>query len=272
MSMHTELQLVTAPEVPLEAECLSPARLAGLSQSGIERLKVMHGNREACVGDFFKVTGNGQPLLHLEGDLSRVKYIGHRMADGEVRVDGSAGMHLGAGMSGGLIHVSGNASDWVGPEMRGGRIVVMGNAGHMVGSAYRGQSVGIQGGEILIHGNVKNELGSAMRRGLIAVGGQAGDYVGVNMRAGTIVVIGGMGIRPGAGMLRGSIVSFQPVELLPSFTYACWMRPVFLRFYLCHLGQSGFEIGDDHMGGRYRRYCGDSIEENRGEILVFDSR
>jgi len=192
------------------------------------------------------------------------------MAEGEVRVNGSAGMHLGAGMSGGLIAVKGDASDWVGPEMSGGRIVVMGDAGHMVGSAYRGQTVGIQGGEILIHGNVKNELGSAMRHGLIAVGGEAGDFVGVNMRAGTIVVMGGMGIRAGAGMVRGSIVSFKPVEVLPSFSYSCRYGPVFLRFYLCHLGQSGFDIDDEMMGGIYRRYCGDSVEENRGELLVYD--
>ena len=156
--------------------------------------------------------------------------------------------------------------------MSGGRIEVMGDAGHMVGSAYRGQRVGIMGGEILIHGNVKNELGSAMRHGLIAVGGQAGDFVGVNMRAGTIIVMDEMGVRPGAGMVRGTIVSFQPVELLPTFSYSCWLRPTFLRFYLCHLGQSGFEVDDAYMGGRYRRYCGDSVEENRGEILVFDSR
>ena len=270
--MHTELQLITRPDVPLEAECLSPARLAGLSQAGVEHLQVMHGNQAATVGDFFKVSGNGQLQLHLEGDLSRVKYIGAGMQEGEVYVNGSVGMHLGAGMSGGLIHVSKDASDWVGPEMSGGRIIVMGDAGHMVGSAYRGQSVGIQGGEILIHGNVKNELGSAMRRGLIAVGGQAGDFAGVNMRAGTIVVMGGMGIRAGAGMVRGSIVSFTSAEILPSFSYSCRFRPIFLRFYLCHLGQSGFEISDDMKSGNYLRYCGDAVEENRGELLIYDSR
>ena len=251
--MHTELQLTAAPEVPLEAECLSPDRLLGLSQAGIERLKILHGNREARVGDFFKVTGNGQPVLRLSGDLSRVKYLGHRMTSGEVRIEGDAGMHLGAGMS-------------------GGRITVRGDAGHMVGSAYRGQRVGIQGGEIFIHGSVRNELGGAMRRGLIAVGGGAGDFAGVNLRAGTIVVLGECGIRPGAGMLRGSIVLMKPVELLPSFAYSSALRPVFLRFYLQHLRDCGFEIDDAQFAGRYRRYCGDGIEENRGEVLVFDRR
>ena len=270
--MHTQLSLTTSPEVPLETECLTPDRIAGLSQSGIEHLPVLHGNRPAHVGDFFRVTGNGQPQLQIEGDLSNVKYLGYQMTTGEVNINGQAGMHLGAGMSGGLIRVRGDAADWVGPEMSGGRIVVDGDAGHMVGSAYRGQSVGITGGEIFIRGNVRNELGSGMRRGLIAVGGQVGDFAGVNMRAGTIIAMGGFGIRAGAGMLRGSLISFEPVELLPTFSYACWLRPVFLRFYLCHLRQCGFNIDDTYLAGRYRRYSGDSIEENRGEILVYDAR
>ena len=101
--MHTELELIATPEVPIEAECLSPAKIKGLSQSGIENLGMMHGNRKVRVGDFFRVTGNGQVSLRLEGDLSRVKYIGAGMKEGEIRVNGSAGMHLGAGMSGGVI-------------------------------------------------------------------------------------------------------------------------------------------------------------------------
>lgn len=267
--MRTELRLKTSPEVPLEAECLTPTRLKGLSQSGVEHLRVMHGNQEARVGDFFRVTGNGSHELHLEGDLSRVKYIGQGMKQGEIQVHGSVGMHLGAGMSGGLITVLGDASDWVGPEMSGGRIVISGDAGHMVGSAYRGQSEGIQGGEIFVQGSVRNELGGAMRRGLIAVGGGAGDYVGVNMRAGTILVMGESGIRPGAGMLRGSIVLFEEVEMLPSFRYSCWARPEFLRFYFHYLRRQGFGIPDSYLSGRFHRYCGDAIEENRGEIWMF---
>ena len=269
--MHTELRLTTPPEVPLEAECLSPDRLQGLSQSGIEHLQVMHGNRRAKVGDFFHVAGTGHAQLQLEGDLSRVKYIGQNMTQGEIRVDGSVGMHLGAGMRGGLISVSGDAADWVGPEMSGGRIVVDGDAGHMVGCAHRGQKQGMQGGEIFVRGSVRNELGGAMRRGLIVVGGGAGDYVGVNMRAGTIMVMGEPGIRPGAGLLRGSIILFRPVEVLPSFRSSCRMRPEFLRFYLNYLRQQNFEVPDAYVAGRYRRYCGDALEENRGELWIFDS-
>ncbi len=267
----THLKLHIQPDVPLEAEVISPSTFLGLSESGIEHLQVMHGNVKAKLGDFFTVTGKGESDIHIEGDLSNVKMVGMGMSDGKITIDGNVGMHVGMGMSGGEIFVNGNAGDWVGPEMSGGRITVKGNAGHMVGSAYRGQSSGIQGGEIFIHGNAKNEIGSAMRRGFIAIGGNAGDFTGVNMLAGTIIVLGELGIRTGAGMKRGTIASFQDAQMLPSFEYSCTYHPLFLRFYLMRLREFGFrrKIQDKHISGRYKRYSGDGIELNRGEVLLF---
>ena len=267
----TLLHLHTEPEVPLEAEVISPTAITGLSESGIENLQVMHGNVKAKLGDFFKVTGKGESTIHIEGNLSNVKMIGAGMSEGNITVDGDVGMHLGIGMSGGEILVKGNAADWVGPEMSGGRITVKGNAGHMVGSAFRGQSSGIQGGEIFIHGNAKNEIGHAMRRGFIAIGGNAGEFVGVNMLAGTIIVLGELGIRTGAGMKRGTIASFEDAQMLPSFEYSCTYQPLFLRFYLIRMQEVGFKrkIQDEHLNGKYKRYSGDGIELNRGEVLLF---
>jgi formylmethanofuran dehydrogenase subunit C len=269
--MSLDLTLYTTPVVPLEADVLTPARLAGLSTLETAKLTVVHGNQSAELGEFFRVTGDAGAEVHLSGDLSRIKYIGMGMASGRIVVHGSAGMHLGAGMSGGEIVVEGDAGDWVGPEMTGGLILVKGNAGHMVGSAYRGSLVGIRGGEIVILGNAGNEIGSGMRRGLIAIGGDCGDFAGVNLLAGTIVVLGHLGWRTGAGMRRGTIVSMHPAELLPTFSYACTYRPIFLRLYLPHLRRLGLPIDDAHVQGSYQRWCGDSIELNRGEVLLLAS-
>ncbi|MCY3803585.1 MAG: formylmethanofuran dehydrogenase subunit C [Gammaproteobacteria bacterium] len=270
----TLLHLHTQPEVPLEAETLSPASIAGLSELGIEHLQVMHGNVKAKVGDFFKVTGKGTPDIHIEGDLAKVKMIGACMSEGRVIIEGNVGMHVGIGMSGGEILVKGDATDWVGPEMSGGRITVLGDAGHMVGSAFRGQSTGITGGEIFIHGSAKNEIGNSMRRGLIAIGGDAGDFTAVSMRAGTIIVMGKMGVRTGAGMVRGTVVCFEESKILPSFEYSCRYQPLFLRLYLIRLQEHGFEekINDKHINGKYERYSGDAVELNRGEILLFSGQ
>ena len=269
--MSLALTLHTPPQVPLEADVLSPARLDGLSALETAKLTVVHGNRQAEIGDFFRVEGTAGGEIHLTGDLSGVKLIGAGMSVGRIVVHGSAGMHLGAGMTGGEILVEGSAGDWVGPEMTGGRIVVRGNAGDMIGSAIRGAPVGMQGGEIIVLGNAGNEIGSGMRRGLIAIGGDSGDFTGVNMLAGTIVVLGHAGWRTGAGMKRGSIVSMHPVQMLPTFSYACTYRPVFLRLYLSHLRGLGLPISDGQLNGSYQRWCGDAVELNRGEILYLDA-
>ncbi|MDW3096355.1 MAG: formylmethanofuran dehydrogenase subunit C [Gammaproteobacteria bacterium] len=268
--MSIKLTLRTRTNVPLEAQCINPDTVKHLSQSGVEHLEVIHGNETARLGDFFTVKGKGHDTIHVEGDTSNVKYLGAGMTQGEVIIDGDVSMHLGCAMTGGKITVKGNAGDWVGPEMSGGQIVVKGNAGHMVGSAYRGQPTGILGGEIFVHGNVKNEAGNSMRRGLIAVGGNAGDFTGVNLLAGSVIVCGEMGARAGAGMKRGTIVSFSDAEMLPTFEYACTYHPVFLRFYLKHLRDQGFDIDDRYINGRYDRWSGDSIELNRGEVLLFN--
>jgi formylmethanofuran dehydrogenase subunit C len=126
----------------------------------------------------------------------------------------------------------------------------------------------MQGGEIIVHGSAGNEIGGAMRRGLIAIGGDSGDFTGVNMLAGTIIVLGQLGWRSGAGMKRGSIISMHEVQLLPTFTYACSYYPTFLPLYLHHLRSLGLPIDDRQINGSYRRWSGDSVELNRGEVLL----
>jgi formylmethanofuran dehydrogenase subunit C len=269
--MTLDLTLHTAPAVPLEAEVLTPARLAGLSAVEAARLTVVHGNQSAELGEFFQVSGSPDGEIHLTGDLARIKLIGSGMAGGRMVLHGAAGMHLGAGMSGGEIVVEGDAGDWVGPEMTGGRIVIRGNAGHMLGAAYRGGRVGMRGGEILVFGNAGNEVGSGMRRGLVAIAGDSGDFTGVNLLAGTIVVFGRLGWRTGAGMRRGTIVSMQPAEMLPTFSFACTYRPVILRLYLPYLRSLGLPVDEAQVQGCYQRWCGDAIELNRGEIFLLEA-
>ena len=267
--MSIELQLHTAPEVPLEADALSPDRLDGLDRAGIEKLTVFHGNRETALAEFFSISGDANGEIHLHGDLAHVKHLGAGMSHGLLHVHGNAGAHLGADMRGGRIVVDGDAGDWVGPEMQGGSITINGSAGHMVGSAYRGSATGMNGGEIIIHGNARNETGHCMRNGLIAVGGDSGDFTGVNMLAGSIFVFGSLGIRCGAGMKRGTIVSMHDAEMLPTFSRACVFRPTFVRMYLHYLQQSGLPVADEQITGAYQRWCGDAVEMNRGEILLY---
>jgi formylmethanofuran dehydrogenase subunit C len=267
--MALKLKLHTQPDVPLEADCISPDQLQSLSASEINTLTLFHGNRQVCLGDFFDCSGKFDGELIIEGDLAKVKHIGSAMSKGKLIIEGDVGVHTGVAMSGGEILIEGNCSDWLGAEMLGGRIIVKGDAGHMVGSGYRGSAAGIQGGEIIVHGNVKNEAGNTMRRGLIAVGGSAGDFTGVNMLAGTIIVLGDVGIRTGASMKRGSIICQRKVEMLPTFNRSCDYHPTFLRHYFIYLKSIGLPISDSLLNESFERWCGDSIELNRGEILLY---
>lgn len=267
--MSLELTLHTQPEVPLEADALSPDRLQSLSRRELEKLEVYYGNVRTPLAEFFTISGEYNGELHLSGDLSRVKHVGALMTSGNIHVHGDVGAHLGTGMTGGEIHVDGNAADWVGPEMQGGRIIVEGDAGHMIGAAYRGSPVGMIGGEIIIKGNVGNETGHAIRGGLIAVGGDSGDFTGVNMLAGTIVVCGQPGIRTAASMKRGTVVSLCDAEMLPTFSYDCCYHPVYIRLYLQYLDTIGLHVDETCINGNYERWSGDAVEMNRGEILIY---
>jgi formylmethanofuran dehydrogenase subunit C len=128
----------------------------------------------------------------------------------------------------------------------------------------------MRGGVILIDGKASNEIGSTMRRGLIAIGGATGDFPGVSLIAGSLFLFGPVGIRPGAGMKRGTIACLGPTpHLLPTFRLACVYRPVFLALYLRRLRGWGFAVEERHMGGAWKRYCGDQVTLGKGEILTW---
>ena len=255
--------------IPVEAECLTPDQLAGKTPAEIESLPVQHGNTQVPLAEFFQVAGDSNDgEIVVEGDCSRVKWIGSGMKSGRITIHGSAGMHLGAEMTGGEIVVHGHAGDWVGAEMRGGRIHVHGNAGHLAGAAYRGSRLGMRGGVLLIDGQAGNEIGSTMRRGLIAIGGDTGDFPGVSLIAGSIIVFGQPGLRAGASMKRGSLICCggRPA-LLPTFRYDCCYRPAFLPLFLRQLQAWNFPFPEDCLAGAYQRFSGDLLALGKGEIL-----
>jgi formylmethanofuran dehydrogenase subunit C len=263
------LTLKEEPNVPLEAEVISPDVMAGLDQTAIRALPVFLGKRQCRLDDFFEVEGEAGDELEIRGDARKVKWIGRAMTRGRVVIQGNAGMHLGAYMKGGTIEVSGNASDWVGAEMTGGLIRISGNSGGQVGAAYRGSLSGMQDGTILIEGSAGIEVGMRMKRGTIVIKGTVRDFAGLQMKGGTILLLGGAEIRTGAWMVRGTIVSMVPIKLLPTFSLACVYNPVFLHLYAKHLQTLGFPVPYEARQGTYERYVGDAAIPGKGEILVW---
>lgn len=261
------LTLKDAPHVPLEAEAISPDVLAALSLTEVKAKPVFLGKRQLRLDDAFKIEGEPGDAIEVHGDLTKVKWIGRGMTKGSIRIHGPVGMHLGAYMKGGSIEVLGRAGDWVGGEMSGGTIHVHGDVGGQIGSAYRGGASGMSGGTILIEGTAGLEVGMRMKKGIIAIRGKVRDFCGLQMKGGTIVMMSGAEIRAGAWMNRGTILSLQPIKLLPTFAHSCDYLPAFVRMYAKHLKPHGFEIPTS--GGQYRRLTGDSSCLGKGEILTW---
>jgi formylmethanofuran dehydrogenase subunit C len=270
--MPVTLVLKEPPPVPLEAEALTPDATVLLSHAEVRALPVNLGKRQRRLDDVFDVDGERSDQIEIHGDAARVKWIGRGMTRGRIVVRGNAGMHLGSGMKGGEILVTGNASDWVGAEMTGGSIRVHGDAGGQVGAAYRGSLSGMRDGTIVIDGSAGLEVGMRMKRGLIVVAGPVRDFAGLQMKGGTIVLAAGAELRTGAWMVRGTIVSLTPLQLLPTFSYACTYNPTFLNLYAKHLASLGCALPLDAHDGGYQRFTGDTCVPGKGEILVWKPR
>ena len=182
--MPLVLTVKETSSIPLEVDTVRMETVRNQSPDEVGCTLIQRGNQQVPLGDFFSISGSAADDSEIiwEGDCSRVKLIGDKLAEGRITINGDAGVHLGAEMTGGDIVVNGNTADWLGAEMHGGLIHVHGNAGHLVGAAYRGGRRGMTGGEILIDGNAGNEIGHTMRRGLIAVAGGIGDGAGTRCR------------------------------------------------------------------------------------------
>ena len=243
---------------PVMAECLTPSILQGKTVEEIAATAVWEGNREKKLSDLFKIEEDKAetPNIKIIGDAGEVKRIGNSMKDGEIIIEGNAGMHLGEKMSGGKITVQGNAGGWAGAEMKGGLIEIHGNAGDYLASPYRGSSVGMKGGKIIVHGDVGSDSGAYMKGGLIKIHGNTNQFLGIRMSDGTIHVEKSAGTRVGANMTGGKIVvSGFLEEPLPTFTID-GVKP-----------KVKIEEGDTATGPFYV-FLGDLAENGKGKLFV----
>jgi formylmethanofuran dehydrogenase subunit C len=253
--------------IMVEAEVINPGIFAGKSEQEIERLIVWQGPVKLPLSEFFdfEVAGTGstspeETSIVIEGDVSRVKHIGHGMKAGTIDIHGSAGMHLGSEMAGGSIRVSGNAGSWAGMEMKGGLLRILGNAGDHVGCAYRGNWRGMSGGKIVIDGNARSQLGGGMTGGEIVVGGNVENFCGIRQGGGTILVKGGAVRGVGAEMSGGTVAICGEIEQF---------NPGFVEMGR----EDNPKLGDNSLVGRFTKFTGDyAISKNpKGVLYVRDN-
>ncbi len=251
-------------DIMVEAEVISPDIFAGKTKSEIEKLTVWQGARQLQLCEFFDVEGNGgssaaETKIVIEGDVPRIKHIGHGMKAGEIVIEGSAGMHIGSEMAGGSILVKVNTGSWAGMEMKGGTLQIKGNAGDHVGCAYRGSWRGMTGGKIIIDGSAKSQLGGGMSGGEIHVGGSVENFAGIRMSNGVIVVKSDAVRGIGAEMSGGTFVVLGKIkQFSPGFDYVGT--------------EKNPKIGEAVLSGEFMKFAGDYAISKTPKGVLYASK
>jgi formylmethanofuran dehydrogenase subunit C len=264
------LTLRERPDQRLDLSAMVPHRLAGMTQAAIEKIELQTTRTRVTVGDVFALRMGEPEHIRIEGSCDRLDRIGHEMTDGEIVVEGDAGVRTGRLMKGGLLTVLGSAGPWAASAMTGGLIEIRGDAGDRLGGPVAGEIAGMRGGVVLVRGRTGERAGDRLRRGTIVVEGGAGDYVGSRMIAGTVVVLGRSGALPGYLMKRGTIVlGDRSEELSPTFIDCGVYDLVALRL------MAGFLAGHSARAGKLfrrplRRLAGDMATLGKGEIFIPD--
>jgi formylmethanofuran dehydrogenase subunit C len=265
MSGH-RLTLRQAPALRLDLRGVRPDTLAGLSVAEVERLPLAHGRDLVPLAEWFTVEttqdadADTEAALYLVGDLSRVDHIGHQMASGRLRIDGSVGDCLGVQMRGGVIRLHGSARDLVGCEMSGGELHIDGDIGDFAASTLPGSMDGMRGGLLAVRGRAGDRLADRMRRGTVLVGGAVGDFAASRLVAGTVVLGGRCGVHPAWGMRRGSVLFVEPDAATRSLSLPA-------RDLARH---TDFPALADLPRRAVHRLCGDLAVDGLGELLFLD--
>ena len=223
-----KLKLLKEPELPLEADIITPDKFKGKTLDEIKSMKLYLGNQTVKLSEFFEIESmtdkNNNLTIIINGNLANIKRIGEKMSTGEIIINGNVGMHVGNQMSGGKIIVNGNVDDWAGAMLKGGELEINGNAGNYVGAAYRGFWKGMEDGIIRVKGKIGNEamLWARNSKGTnkwpILYCGEAGSFLGIHNHGGTIIVEGDVDKYPGADQAWGIIViKGKILRKLPSY-------------------------------------------------------
>lgn len=211
----------------VDARNISPDKFVDKNLHEIRNLKLFEGSMTTTLDTIFDVEGSSSPHQNvrnieiiIEGECSKLNFVGYKMNGGKIVVKGDIGHFLGYKMKGGNIVVYGNTRNYTGAKMVDGSIEIYGNAGHRTGSKLHGEKPGkgMRGGTIYVHGNSGSEVGWGMGGGTIIIDGDSGNLVGANMTGGTVIVKRNCGMYVGLRMISGRIVVGSRIQsLLPSF-------------------------------------------------------
>lgn len=262
------LRLKAEPAQRLDLSLLTPAHLAGLSEAQIAALPVGTTKEVVTLGDVFQISMGDVGSIRIEGGSARLDRLGEAMEEGEIVLDGDAGMRAGRLMSGGRLEITGSAGPFAGSGMSGGEFVIGGDAGERLGGPLAGEMSGMRGGLLRVRGRAGARAGDRMRRGTIVVEGDCGENAASRMIAGTLIVGGRTGATPGRLMRRGTLILAGGAETLsPTFMDNGPADLVILRLMARVFAAPPLSL--KLFDGRpMRRFGGDTATMGLGEIFL----
>ncbi|MGA2917465.1 formylmethanofuran dehydrogenase subunit C [Methanoregula sp.] len=245
------LTVKKTPELFLECEHVNPDAFAGKTLDQIAKLGAYQGKEISTIGDYFTVAGEAgataaDTKIVINGDCTKMKYIGAKMTAGEVVVNSTCDMYTGSWMSGGKLLVKGNVHSFCGLAMKGGEFTVEGNAGNYLGAAYRGDWRGMSGGVLRVKGNAGSDVATFMTGGELIVEGNVDIHIGTHMEGGKIIVKGNANRRVAGQMVKGEVYVFGAINV---------MMPGFKK-----IGETELEV--DGTKARFTEYTGDMGERH----------
>ena len=261
------LRLRQRPDQRLDLSPLVPHLLAGRAAAEIERIELQTTQHRVTVGDAFRVRPGDAARLRIEGACDRLDRIGQDMGEGEILVEGDAGIQAGRGMRGGRLAINGSAGAWAASGMSGGQIEISATAGERLGGPLPGETAGMRGGTVIVRGNAGDRAGDRMRRGMIVIEGDAGAHAGSRMIAGTLILCRNCGPMPGYLMSRGTIVLARDSELSPTFV-DCGVHTLVAMRLMSEFAGRYSKRAASLMSGRLRRFAGDMAVLGKGELFV----
>ena len=207
------------PELYLECENVNPDVFAGKTAAEIGALMGYQGKMNSPLSEFFTIEGNAgstaaDTKIVVNGDCSKMKYLGAKMTAGEMIVNSTTDMYTGSWMSGGKLTVKGDVNSFCGLAMKGGEFTIEGNAGNYLGAAYRGDWRGMSGGVLRVKGNAGSDVASFMTGGEMIIEGDVDIHLGTHMEGGKIVLKGNANRRVGGQLVKGEIYVFGNINVM----------------------------------------------------------
>ena len=253
------LTVKKVPELYLECEKVNPDAFAGKTADQIAKLPGYQGKEISTLGDYFTVAGDAgataaDTKIVINGDCTKMKYIGAKMTAGEVVVNSTTDMYTGSWMTGGKLLVKGDVHSFCGLAMKGGEFTIEGDAGNYLGAAYRGDWRGMSGGILRVKGNAGSDVATFMTGGELIVEGDVDIHIGTHMEGGKIIVKGNANRRVGGQLVKGEIYVFGNINvMMPGF------KPV-----------NEVELDVDGTTAKFTEYVGDLGERHpkrKGETV-----